>query len=378
MSFLFRIPKSIQESVASAEVANTSQPVRETLFGFINDPMDAMLMVQACIREILTSLDTASTAYAQRNCDCVQGKFLNVFGEVEPAAGAPEPRKTRPTHFLDSRIPGLEPTYSSKTLKQNARLVPNGLTKRTITLKGSDGHRHRMISYYAREDVIQMYSTSSGAASSFKTPSETPELNALLNNPSIDLKALLAESVDLEKYASEFVVAKKQRKDDSLRKAVAQSALVDSSEPHQGSNHFSTLHRLKKRKPSAGTVLTDRPASAERLAAEANGHAPSVKHGHVRLDGGPSSYGEPERYYLQPHQASVASAEVANKSQPVRETFFGFINDPMDAMLMVEACIRGILTSLDTAPSDMSEIMSTRSGTVVVYKESSKRWRVWF
>ncbi|KAJ3064616.1 hypothetical protein HDU99_004412, partial [Rhizoclosmatium hyalinum] len=217
----------------------------ETFFGFIKEPMDALLIVEACIKGILVSIDKvpseSSEVFPIRSGSIVvfeesskrwrDGRKWSpsrVHGpEVELTKRAPEPRKSKPTHILDTRIPGLEPTYSFKTLKQNTRLVPDGLTKRTITLKGSDGIRHRVISYYARDDVINMYAphveTSRNDGLKFRTPSETPQLHSLLNDLTIDLKALLAESIDMEKYASEMAIAKKQRKEETI-KAVARHA----------------------------------------------------------------------------------------------------------------------------------------------------------
>ncbi|KAJ3280850.1 hypothetical protein HDU79_011313, partial [Rhizoclosmatium sp. JEL0117] len=51
---------------------------------------------------------------------------------------------------------GLQPTFTSKTLKEGTRIAKNGLTKRTITVKGSDGEKHRVISYYNSRDVMAM------------------------------------------------------------------------------------------------------------------------------------------------------------------------------------------------------------------------------
>ncbi|KAJ3265699.1 hypothetical protein HDU77_004229 [Chytriomyces hyalinus] len=223
----------------------------ETFFGFVKEPTDALLIVEGCIRGILISTDKTPIDLEEETP--IRSGSIVVFEEsskrwrVEPTSTGPEPRKSKPTHILDTRIPGLEPTYSCKTLKQNTRLVEEGLTKRTITLKGSDARRYRVISYYARQDVIDMYVSPSNNEMGLVVPSETPQLNALLRDPSLDVNALLSESIDLAKYASEVVLAKKSRKEDSI-KAVAKYA-------------------------SEGTSSTARPLKRPRLGSNESGSA---------------------------------------------------------------------------------------------------------
>ncbi|KAJ3228003.1 hypothetical protein HDU81_006370 [Chytriomyces hyalinus] len=240
--------------------------------GFVKEPTDALLIVEGCIRGILISTDktpidleedipirSGSIVVFEESSkrwrdgrrwspSRVHGPFL-LYREVEPTSTGPDPRKSKPTHILDTRIPGLEPTYSCKTLKQNTRLVEEGLTKRTITLKGSDGRRYRVISYYARQDVIDMY-VSSKNEMGLVVPSETLQLNVLLRDPSLNVNALLAESIDLAKYASEVVLAKKSRKEDSI-KAVAKYA-------------------------SEGTSSTARPPKRPRLGSNESGSAVGI------------------------------------------------------------------------------------------------------
>ncbi|KAJ3015288.1 UNVERIFIED_CONTAM: hypothetical protein HDU68_012806 [Siphonaria sp. JEL0065] len=191
---------------------------------------------------------------------------LTAFGrEIEAARTGPDPRRKKPKHILDARIPGLEPTYSDKTLKPNTRLVEDGLTKRTITIKGSDGARHRVISYYAREDVIHMYSPpeiateNSSRMKSFITPSDATILKDLLNASSIDWKSLLSESIDMEKYASEIVVAKKQRKEESI-KAVARHALAKDSDEALSVQQKALPSKKKKRMEPQSPVNSSYPA----------------------------------------------------------------------------------------------------------------------
>ncbi|KAI8616164.1 Gti1/Pac2 family-domain-containing protein [Chytriomyces sp. MP71] len=216
--------------------------------------MDALLIVEGVVRGSLLSMDKAPIDFAQImtirsgsvvvfeesskrwrdgrrwSPSRVHGPFL-LYREVEPTASRPAPRKVKPTHIMDTRIPGLEPTYSVKTLKPNTQLVEDGLTKKTITLKGSDGRTYRVISYYARQDVIDMYfppTAREESHSTFTTPSEAPQLKTMLEDKSLDLSALLAQSIDVEKYASEMAIAKKNRKEESI-KAIARYASGDHS-----------------------------------------------------------------------------------------------------------------------------------------------------
>ncbi|KAI9339028.1 Gti1/Pac2 family-domain-containing protein [Obelidium mucronatum] len=59
------------------------------------------------------------------------------------------------------------------------------------------------------------------------------------------------------------------------------------------------------------------------------------------------------------------------------ETFFGYIKHPTDALLVIEACIKGHLRPFDKPPTEMASL-PIRSGTVMVLTDSSngvKRWR---
>ncbi|KAI8829350.1 Gti1/Pac2 family-domain-containing protein [Chytriomyces cf. hyalinus JEL632] len=299
----------------------------ETFYGFVKEPTDALLIVEGCIRGILISTDKTPIDLEEEipirsgsivvfeesskrwrdgrrwSPSRVHGPFL-LYREVEPTSTGPEPRKSKPTHILDTRIPGLEPTYSCKTLKQNTRLVEEGLTKRTITLKGSDARRYRVISYYARQDVIDMYVSSSKNEMGLVVPSETPQLNALLRDPSLDMNALLAESIDLEKYASEVVLAKKNRKEDSI-KAVAKYA-------------------------SEGTSSTARPPKRPRLGSNESGSAVGMSgnesakiHGRggsrsSSIETGLNSSSSPTRSQVHTYQSSTYTSSDIGPSQPQR------------------------------------------------------------
>ncbi|KAI8831732.1 Gti1/Pac2 family-domain-containing protein [Chytriomyces cf. hyalinus JEL632] len=58
-------------------------------------------------------------------------------------------------------------------------------------------------------------------------------------------------------------------------------------------------------------------------------------------------------------------------------SFFGFIENPMDALLVIEGCVRSNLRQFTGSAADMARI-PIRSGTVIVIPENSvfvKRWR---
>ncbi|KAJ3352753.1 hypothetical protein HDU83_007701 [Entophlyctis luteolus] len=67
----------------------------------------------------------------------------SVVAKAEPGDAAP-------------RIPGVDPAFSESVLKMGTQIVNDGLTKRSISVNGSDGLRHRVISYYTVEDVLNM------------------------------------------------------------------------------------------------------------------------------------------------------------------------------------------------------------------------------
>ncbi|KAI8829343.1 Gti1/Pac2 family-domain-containing protein [Chytriomyces cf. hyalinus JEL632] len=76
--------------------------------------------------------------------------------------------------------------------------------------------------------------------------------------------------------------------------------------------------------------------------------------------------------------ASARPASSEPEEQPAsQETFYGFIKDAIDALLVIEACLKGLLSPFKSG-SDASGQLAIRSGTVIVFAESStqmKRWR---
>ncbi|KAJ3253203.1 hypothetical protein HDU77_004693 [Chytriomyces hyalinus] len=61
------------------------------------------------------------------------------------------------------------------------------------------------------------------------------------------------------------------------------------------------------------------------------------------------------------------------------ETFYGYVKNRLDALLLIEACIAGSLFPLNVIPVDLSQV-NIRSGTVLVFAENTHhsmmvRWR---
>ncbi|KAI8611800.1 Gti1/Pac2 family-domain-containing protein [Chytriomyces sp. MP71] len=72
---------------------------------------------------------------------------------------------------------------------------------------------------------------------------------------------------------------------------------------------------------------------------------------------------------------------MASNSDPNQflETFYGYVKNRMDALLLIEACIDGALFPLNVTPVDLSRVR-IRSGTVLVFAENNNhsmmvRWR---
>ncbi|KAJ3228345.1 hypothetical protein HDU78_009801 [Chytriomyces hyalinus] len=233
------------ESARPTSSEPQDQPApQETFYGFIKDAMDALLVIEACLKGLLSPFKSGSDAsgqFAIRSGTVIvfaesssqmkrwrdgerwspsraHGPFL-LYGEVESVRTTTDARDA-PTPF--AVIPGLDPSFSTKTLKSGMRLVQNGLTKKTITLIGSDRQRHRVISYYNRNDALHLYPDAmpetpsaffgegpsnghdlSVQQDSFKnltTPSLTPSLKSIMDAGDIDFKQLLAQSITSDNF----------------------------------------------------------------------------------------------------------------------------------------------------------------------------------
>ncbi|KAJ3203694.1 hypothetical protein HDU82_006374 [Entophlyctis luteolus] len=143
----------------------------ESYFGFVDDEVDALILVESMLQRRInafsgSAVDMArlqirsgsvfvvpeSSRYAKRwkfagGLTLQQRQIENVKDSVVAKA---EPGDAAP------RIPGVDPAFSESVLKMGTQIVNDGLTKRSISVNGSDGLRHRVISYYTVEDVLNM------------------------------------------------------------------------------------------------------------------------------------------------------------------------------------------------------------------------------
>ncbi|KAJ3265705.1 hypothetical protein HDU77_004235 [Chytriomyces hyalinus] len=233
------------ESARPTSSEPQDQPApQETFYGFIKDAMDALLVIEACLKGLLNPFKSGSDASGQlaiRSGTVIvfaesstqmkrwrdgerwspsraHGPFL-LYREVESVRTTTDARDAATAFAV---IPGLDPSFSTKTLKPCTRWVQDGLNKKTITLIGSDGQRHRVISYYNRNDVLHLYPDavpetpsaffgeppsnphdSSLQQDSFKnltTPSLTPSLKSILDTGDIDFKQILAQSITSDNF----------------------------------------------------------------------------------------------------------------------------------------------------------------------------------
>ncbi|KAJ3405248.1 hypothetical protein HDU80_001638 [Chytriomyces hyalinus] len=204
----------------------------ETYFGFIATLEDALLVIEGTINGCLPHFaGTASelnhipvrsgtvivvaesSANVRRWKDGIPWSPSRAFGpfllyrqiELETSATSssiPHPKYS--ARRFNSNHAGLEPNYTQKTLKPGTRIAPNGLTKRTITLVGSDGGRHRLVSYYEPIDIVDLHQGKPVCARNFKTklleqdkrmkiPSDDPALNAML--ATAEFQSVLAAAI---------------------------------------------------------------------------------------------------------------------------------------------------------------------------------------
>ncbi|KAJ3030872.1 UNVERIFIED_CONTAM: hypothetical protein HDU68_007515 [Siphonaria sp. JEL0065] len=152
----------------------------------------------------------------------VYGPFLvyrqiqNVTLESGEPVDEPSPTRVKSKNSGAKRSsgakPGIEPVYE-RTLKTNTCIKENGLTKRTISIKGSDGGKYRVINYYKSQDVSRLEmrmrhpmvalrtSRDEGAVELFQTPTESELLKVVVEKECggrEGLAKLLAESLTPE------------------------------------------------------------------------------------------------------------------------------------------------------------------------------------
>ncbi|KAI9330625.1 Gti1/Pac2 family-domain-containing protein [Obelidium mucronatum] len=179
-----RAKQTISKSNSGDTVDLQGSFQHETYYGFIEDEMDALMVIEGTIHGVLTPFtgtaeDMADVEVKSGTVIIVPEKGSLVKRWRDRIPWSPSRAFTpfilyRQIEACDPDIPfqeekvetsyyryvgsttGLVPTFTAKSLKSGTQLVKNGLTKRTITMVGSDGEKHRVISYYTPRDVINM------------------------------------------------------------------------------------------------------------------------------------------------------------------------------------------------------------------------------
>ncbi|KAJ3078948.1 hypothetical protein HDU99_000258 [Rhizoclosmatium hyalinum] len=223
---------SVQKAGSLEDVEHTNQ----TYYGFIEDAMDALFVVQGAILGVLPAF--TGTAEDMANVDVRSGTVI-VMAENNPylkrwrvrwtqvvtvtgvwafhtvqvtlwgmmklqvtissreieAKGA---NSTQPNDDLIQEMinlsghtgstTGLLPSFSERTLKPNTQLRREGLTKRTISIKGSDGISYRVVSYYKASDVLSTKASERTAEklNGHQHQQTAEKNNATLSRPSYD------------------------------------------------------------------------------------------------------------------------------------------------------------------------------------------------
>ncbi|ORY30101.1 hypothetical protein BCR33DRAFT_772272 [Rhizoclosmatium globosum] len=194
----------------------------ETYNGFIDDPLDAMILIESIVLRKLKPYSGhkgESGSIRVRNGSVIVipedsplkrwrdgilwslsrtlGHFL-LYKQIESA-------DTKSTEDTDANDPvniqstgdavareamkrssskdGADPIFTSKTLKRGTQLTKNGFTKRTISLKASDGLKYRVISYYKSNKTADL-----------ERPTEDNTLKTLMQEHGTDLKSLVKKA----------------------------------------------------------------------------------------------------------------------------------------------------------------------------------------
>ncbi|KAJ3287253.1 hypothetical protein HDU79_005845 [Rhizoclosmatium sp. JEL0117] len=230
----------------SAEETDRTKP---TYHGFIEDAMDALFVVQGTILGTLsafvgTAEDMAkvevrsgtvivmaeNNPYLKRWRDGLKwspsrayGPFI-LYREIE-AKGT---NLTQPDEDLVKDIvalsghtgstTGLLPSFSERTLKPDTQLRKDGLTKRTISVNGSDGISYRVVAYYKASDVLSMMASErtqdlrgsqllpnlNGDNTPLSRPSQDNQLKLLVENSGINMTKLIKSTLPEWKPERQF------------------------------------------------------------------------------------------------------------------------------------------------------------------------------
>ncbi|KAJ3379348.1 hypothetical protein HDU84_006727 [Entophlyctis sp. JEL0112] len=176
----------------------------ETYRGFIDNEADALILIEATIMNLLhafsgTAVDMASLhvrsgsvfvvpescRFAKRWVDGLQWSPSRAYGSFLLYRQVEKIRDKSATALIDENtksIAGVAPAFAKNSLKTGTQIMSdNGLTKRCIAMKGSDGQMYRVIAYYAPSDVVNAQSDLKAIAKVFRRPSDDPELIHIMN-----------------------------------------------------------------------------------------------------------------------------------------------------------------------------------------------------
>ncbi|KAJ3233808.1 hypothetical protein HDU81_001989 [Chytriomyces hyalinus] len=268
-----------------------SRRFTETFRGFIKDPLDAQLCIEACIEGLLQPLNMVPMSlsdlqirsgtvlvFAENSnlgqmvrwrdgcrwsASRLQGPFL-LYREVESAT-------TPSTNTENER----DIRFVNTVVRGKTRFVANGLAKRTLTLSGSDGNRYRVISYFYPCHVQHLYGDPVANSSGLSTPSSMPEYARLskkgplhpFSMPDLSYSALLRNSTNAQ-AAAQFQQQQKHQK--QLVETSHRQPNPSTQSTHAPTN--STKHSMFSSPPSNASPKVMTPQSCN----GADNHASTV------------------------------------------------------------------------------------------------------
>ncbi|KAJ3105790.1 hypothetical protein HK100_003821 [Physocladia obscura] len=170
---------SENNNTQTSNETNTKKPLPHTFLGFLQTPLDAALLVEACVANELQPVNAVPMDTVLSTVVIQSGTVL-VFSESSLCSQMIRWRDGR--RWSPSRPQGLFLLYREvESSKQNThveyttevtsrfinlsirgacRFIPNGLAKRTIGVDGSDGNRYRVVSYFYPKDVEALFEDS--------------------------------------------------------------------------------------------------------------------------------------------------------------------------------------------------------------------------
>ncbi|KAJ3193926.1 hypothetical protein HDU82_002627, partial [Entophlyctis luteolus] len=179
----------------------------ESYYGFVDNQVDALLLVEATIAGTIpafsgSAIDVArlrirsgtvlviseSCRLVKRWKDGLQWSPSRAYGSFllyRQTCNVSQAKANATSSRKRIRVPGATPFFAKNVLKPGTDILKegedylrekfgrdlktfklDGLTKRSITIKGSDGKRHRVISYYTPSDAARISRCCSNQSSS--------------------------------------------------------------------------------------------------------------------------------------------------------------------------------------------------------------------